>query len=203
MGTRHLTCVFLDGEYKVAQYGQWDGYPSGQGTTCLWFARSLSNSKRLERFKNAVRSCRFATAEEIYEINDKIKKENIKNWPELYPTLSRDTCAEILNVIYDSDTDDILLNDDLDFAADSLFCEWLWLIDLDRGVLEGYRGFNREPLTESDRFYFLMGKVPKHYSAIEEKYYPVKLAGSWDLDELPDDETFCKTLEPEEDEEQE
>ena len=28
MGTRNLTCVFKDGEYKVAQYGQWDGYPS-------------------------------------------------------------------------------------------------------------------------------------------------------------------------------
>ena len=23
MGTRHLICIF-DGEYKVAQYGQWD-----------------------------------------------------------------------------------------------------------------------------------------------------------------------------------
>ena len=26
MGTRNLTAVFMDGEYKVAQYGQWDGY---------------------------------------------------------------------------------------------------------------------------------------------------------------------------------
>ena len=27
MGTRNLTVVYLDGQYKVAQYGQWDGYP--------------------------------------------------------------------------------------------------------------------------------------------------------------------------------
>jgi len=27
MGTRNLTCVMKDGQYKVAQYGQWDGYP--------------------------------------------------------------------------------------------------------------------------------------------------------------------------------
>lgn len=27
MGTRHLTAVVIDGDYKVAQYGQWDGYP--------------------------------------------------------------------------------------------------------------------------------------------------------------------------------
>lgn len=31
MGTRNLTCVVLDGEFKVAQYGQWDGYPEGSG----------------------------------------------------------------------------------------------------------------------------------------------------------------------------
>lgn len=26
MGTRNLTVVYIDGKYKVAQYGQWDGY---------------------------------------------------------------------------------------------------------------------------------------------------------------------------------
>lgn len=31
MGTRNLTAVYLDGQYKVAQYGQWDGYPEGRG----------------------------------------------------------------------------------------------------------------------------------------------------------------------------
>lgn len=39
MGTRNLTAVYLDGQYKVAQYGQWDGYPEGQGITVLTFLR--------------------------------------------------------------------------------------------------------------------------------------------------------------------
>ena len=39
MGTRNLTAVYLDGQYKVAQYGQWDGYPEGQGITALTFLR--------------------------------------------------------------------------------------------------------------------------------------------------------------------
>lgn len=40
MGTRNLTMVMVDGVYKVAQYGQWDGYPSGQGITVFIFSRN-------------------------------------------------------------------------------------------------------------------------------------------------------------------
>ena len=31
MGTRHITTVVAEGEFVVAQYGQWDGYPTGAG----------------------------------------------------------------------------------------------------------------------------------------------------------------------------
>ena len=37
MGTRNLTTVIKNSETKVAQYGQWDGYPGGQGLTALKF----------------------------------------------------------------------------------------------------------------------------------------------------------------------
>ena len=39
MGTRNLTCVIKDGKYRVAQYGQWDGYPEGQGMNILNFLK--------------------------------------------------------------------------------------------------------------------------------------------------------------------
>jgi hypothetical protein len=37
MGTRHLIAAKIDGVYKLAQYGQWDGYPDGQGVAVLDF----------------------------------------------------------------------------------------------------------------------------------------------------------------------
>jgi hypothetical protein len=45
MGTRHLTMVVSNNETKVAQYGQWDGYPEGQGVTILTFLRSKDSSE--------------------------------------------------------------------------------------------------------------------------------------------------------------
>ena len=45
METRHLTLVYKNGAFKVAQYGQWDGYPSGQGLTALKFLRSADLSR--------------------------------------------------------------------------------------------------------------------------------------------------------------
>ena len=56
MGTRNLTAVYIDGEYKVAQYGQWDGYPEGQGLTALHFLRDEMDA---EKFKTAVRNSSY------------------------------------------------------------------------------------------------------------------------------------------------
>ena len=62
MGTRNLTAVYLDGQYKVAQYGQWDGYPEGQGITALTFLRDKMD---LELFKEALRNSSYIPSEEL------------------------------------------------------------------------------------------------------------------------------------------
>ena len=46
MGTRNLTIVYSNGEYKVAQYGQWDGYPEGLGVQLLKYLREYLRNKR-------------------------------------------------------------------------------------------------------------------------------------------------------------
>lgn len=56
MRTRHLIAVQLDGEYKIAQYGQWDGYPEGKGVDVLHFLRNRMDE---EKFKVALRRSSF------------------------------------------------------------------------------------------------------------------------------------------------
>ena len=87
------------------------------------------------------------------------------------------------------------LQDSIDFAADGLFCEWAWVIDLDAGTFEGYCGFGQTPLAENDRFYFLRD--------LEEDngYHGVRLAAKWNLDALPADEEFLAAFKNDEEEE--
>lgn len=186
MGTRNLTVVKLDGEYKIAQYGQWDGYPEGQGIKCLNFFRNLYSDKRFrEEFEQKLRLCRFASDEELER--DFYTK---KNWWNIYPELTRDVGADVLNIVSNCENGLVLYNS-IDFAADSLFCEYAWVIDLDENKFEGYTGFNEKPLSEDDRFYFLHEKE-------ERGYHGVKLCAKWDIESLPSDIQFYEAFKEEE-----
>ena len=180
MGTRHLTAVFLDGKYRVAQYGQWDGYPERAGRNCLNFARTIVEKSARAKFADKVRNCSWATPRYV---DNKIRHEN---WQKDYPELSRDTGSDILQIINDSDRK-IKLTNEIKFAADGVFCEWVWLIDLDNNTFEGFKGFNNQPLTKDDRFKFLE-------SNYEEEFYPAKLVAKWELDNLPSDEEFLASF---------
>lgn len=197
MGTRNLTMVYLDGEYKVAQYGQWDGYPDGQGITVLGFLReTMDKEKFIEKLRASVLVNQKWLEEKWIEYganeDDMIKMDDADRFNKAYPHFIRNTGAGILEIIQESEPG-IALQVDINFAADSLYCEWLWLIDFDAGTFEGYIGFNQCKLSENDRFYFLEDKS-------EHGYYPVRLAASFQLDDLPTKEDFLAAFKEDDDE---
>ena len=136
MGTRNLTKVIKNNKVVVAQYGQWDGYPSGQGAT-VWFA--IKKAGQMEGLE--------ANLNLIYEPSDDERMEMAKPFldgsmpgmmtydsgkafGEKYPSLTRDTGADILNVIAEA-TEPVPLYLDIDFENDDLFCEGVYTVNLD------------------------------------------------------------------------
>lgn len=184
MGTRHLIAVQIDGQYKVAQYGQFDGYLTGQGTDVLNFLRDKMD---IDLFKEKLRQCSWITDEEYSDAwvdcgaepnSDFVNVEVSQRFYEKYPWLHRSSSAEVLSLIQDSENG-LKLANSINFAGGSLFCEWAYVIDFDKNTFEIYKGFNKNPLSESDRFYFL--KVDD--DALD--YNQVKLVREYSFDELP------------------
>jgi hypothetical protein len=200
MGTRNLTMVFKDGKYVVAQYGQWDGYPDGQGLNALTFLRDQLDREKF--FDGLSRICE-PDQRLIDRINAHIERGGRVS--DICPSLSRDTCAKILGVIQES-TGPIPLRLDVDYAGDSLSCEWIWLADFDKGTFEALKGFNTKPLDAGERFANTPidpdGHTYKDGDGEPYRYHQCKFVTSWPLDNLPDDETFLAAFRSPDDEEE-
>ena len=132
MGTRNLTKVIdKDGIVRVAQYGQWDGYPSGQGVNALLHAYSH------RAIEEGLARVRWAEQEELDKIYSSLPEMNrlgtddSKAFGLLYPNLTRDTCADILGVVAWS-VGEVILVDESDFEKDTLYCEGVYTIDFQK-----------------------------------------------------------------------
>ena len=170
MGPRNLTKVIdAEGSTRVAQYGQWDGYPSYTGTQILNF---IKEHKMLDKIENSLFKARFATEEEIkelyvgYDLSDDglWTIEEASRFGLMYPSLTRDTGCDILKVLVYSHGNYIPLQDESDFENDDLFCEGVYTIN-----------FQSRTFTTK-------------YGGFEE---------SFDLDALPNNEDYLKAFESE------
>lgn len=139
MGTRGLTVVTYNNEVRVAQYGQWDHYPAGQGVTALEFLR---NPENVEQLRKNMDKCYWIPQDKhealIGEFSSSDKSgwvtfEEGKAFGEAYPSLTRDTGAEILYVIAEA-TEPVPLVNEYEFSKDDLMCEGIYSVDLDRNT---------------------------------------------------------------------
>lgn len=193
MGTRSLTCIYSNGKYQFAKYCQWDGYPEGQGVTLLRFLKQCDMEKLRDQLKHIIpfnqekqnRELKFLGATDKEISNNMIRVEIMHLYSQLHPSLSRDLGAEVLELLYETSVPFEHYNN-IEFAA-SLSCEWCYLVDLDSMALEIYKGMNKEPLNEDDRFYFLEDRS-------EDGYHPVKLIHKFDLSDLPNETEFISLL---------
>ena len=75
MGTRHLqTVITKEGKKVISQYGQWDGYPSGQGVSILKYLKSgdlTKNQSNLEKIKTP-------TKKQIESINKELEENQME-----------------------------------------------------------------------------------------------------------------------------
>lgn len=155
MGTRNVTLVKAGNRIKVAQYGQWDGYPTGQGFTILDFLARAD----LKIFRKKLDNVRFMKEWELKEYWNKagadkdgmISMSDSDRAKELHPELSRDTGAKILDLIYDYDPncppEDLVVNkmglhDQRSFLNDGMYCEWAYELDLTKHTLKVFKDGN-------------------------------------------------------------
>jgi hypothetical protein len=132
MGTRGLTKVIdSNGVTKVAQYGQWDHYPAGQGVKILSIL--TADHYAVEELELALDKCHFVDdveREKIYaDYNAKYPETtHMKKFSSMLPSLSRDTCGDILNVVRWS-SGPVPLVDESEFEGDGLFCEGVYEVN--------------------------------------------------------------------------
>ena len=147
MGTRGLTKVISNGETVVAQYGQWDHYPEGQGLYILDFLRGKGN---LDKLRNNLDKCYWITPEAHEAIVSEFTGSSSmgKGWMtleegntfgEAYPSLTRDTGGEILDVIAKA-TSPVPLHNQEDFEEEGS-CEGVYTVDFDNNEFESVYGY--------------------------------------------------------------
>lgn len=203
MGTRNLNCIFQGNDFAVAKYCQWDGYPEGQGVGYLDFLRQFKTGKRsLDEFKEMVKRVKEPAEGEVQAVYKSLGADDsgwvscdiADKFKQLRPEWSRDMGSEILDTIWRL-KGEVSFIKWVEFAKDSLFCEWAYVVDLNDDSLEVYRGFvtNELPAQEHGKFAF-PGYVPEKPEHSDTTYWPIRIVAKYPIAELPTKRQFVADL---------
>lgn len=174
MGTRGLTKVIYNGEPVIAQYGQWDHYPDGQGLDALRFLTDPNNVAALRHNITLVRDITKEESDKINELAgiDKdaqfINMDQAAAWKRLAPQLSRDMGSKILNFIASAE-DEVLVSRDIEFEKDRLFCEGVITVNLDDSTFTWSDGGYAESPVRN--FVYPLDELPSEEKFLEDTDY--------------------------------
>lgn len=146
MGTRGAYGFYKGGKTKVT-YNHFDSYPRGLGIAVMEFIKETSIDEMNEIFNNItlVSEDDTPTLQQIKDVSRIIGTEinDTTDWYSLLRPVQGDLNIYKKGLKYMIDSEE--------FLKDSLFCEWAYIINLDKNVLEVYKGFQKKP--QKNRYY--------------------------------------------------
>lgn len=148
---------FVQSNNTTIIYNGYDSYPESLGCDVLDFIRRWGIDKVEDMVANFVYTNDSSEGTNFYDFED-------------YFLDDRGRASRVINI-----HKELLVQNDINFVHDSLFCEWLYLVDLDEGNIEVYKGFNQDKPV--GRF----SEVPRSESG----YCAVTLVKTIPLDNLP------------------
>ena len=140
MGTRGAYGFHKDGVDKIT-YNHFDSYPIGLGADVAAFVCQHTDEEMNAIFDRIilVATNEKPTGDQIAEcmpfFDGNVSEQTPEDWYCLLRKAQGNLEAYAGGLRY--------MVDQADFLKDSLFCEWGYVINLDKGVLEIYRGFQR------------------------------------------------------------
>lgn len=203
IGTRGIVGVIVGGQAKVA-YNHFDSYPEALGVTTLldlrmqhiadgggkhtWAAvRDQAQTVRMIQDEGPDKGERPTDADKAAladYLDTRVSGGSSDDWYCLTRNL-QGKLLEMLKVGYMVDAGE--------FPHDSLFCEWGYVLNLDEGTFEVYRGFQKAP--HSDGHWAHLGRYPREHG----DYYPIRRVATWHLHELPTQEEFLAAFRTDDD----
>lgn len=190
MSTRGFLGFVIDGQEKIA-YNHFDSYPGGLGVDVLSFLR-IAASESTEQIAERVRALRVVDSDSEPTDEDIERLAPFTNTnvgercerPDWYQLL-RETQGKPGAILQAG-----FIEDATRFPLDSLFAEYGYMVDLDRGVFEAYVGF-QEAGHSKGRF---ADREPDPNN-VANGYYPCALVAEWKLDALPTDDELVAAFE--------
>lgn len=175
MGTRGAYGFRKNGVDKVS-YNHFDSYPDYLGENLVAFVREhsleelslLFDEIQMVDYKIPPTEEQKQKAKELGLYNDMVSTRSDDDWY----CLLRESQGNLYAI-----KDIKLMIDDQHFLAESLFCEWAYLIDLDTNEFVVFRGFQKEP--HQGRY--------GHLEPVNSGYYAVREVAAFPLDNIPDD----------------